>query len=230
MPEKSFGNRLETVGKLIGDAGPFDCLCDIGSDHAFLPIRALKSGYARSAVASDLRPGPLERGKANAASENVSPVFVLSDGFGSLQGFDFDAVSVCGLGGETIAAILERGSSFVKKPGCRLFLQPMTAHDDLRMYLWNAGFAILNETFACERGRPYVVLTAAYTGLKAPFAYEDLFLGKVRPDTPEFRAYCGKVAAQTEKRMRAKEHPAADGQLLALARKLSGAEERAGRP
>ena len=226
MSVRAMGKRLETVSEEIRARGPFTCLCDIGSDHAYLPIRALLNGDAASAVAADLREGPLERGRANAEKAGVSPVFVLSDGFDGLDGFSFDAVSVCGLGGETVADILERGKAFVRKKDCLLFLQPMTAHDDLRKALWETGFSILGETFPVESGRPYVLITARFTGEREPYGYEDLFLGKIRPDTPGFRAYAAKVRAQTEKRMRGRFRTNDDWRLLKLAETLSQDPEK----
>ena len=98
----------------------------------------------------------------------------------------------------------------------------MTAHDDLRAYLWKNGFAVPDETFVTESGKPYVILTAVWTGQPVPFGYDDLFLGKNRPDTDAFRAYCAKVASQTGKRMRGKSSPPEDPLLLKLAQRLAG--------
>ncbi|MBO4367015.1 MAG: SAM-dependent methyltransferase [Clostridia bacterium] len=215
--KKSLGARLETVARLVHENGPFDCLCDIGSDHAFIPIRALSSGDAKTAVASDVREGPLERGRANAISAGVFPDFILSDGFSNLGGYRFDAVCICGLGGETIASILDGGKEFVRREDCLLFLQPMTAHDDLRTYLWENGFRICGETFVLEGAKPYVILTAGYTHEPEPFTYTDRFLGQVRPETDAFYAYCEKVKNQTEKRMRGKFRQPGDEDLLQTA-------------
>ena len=219
--KKSLGARLETVALLVHEAGPFRCLCDIGSDHAYLPIRALENGDAETAVAADVREGPLERGRANARAAGVNPDFRLSDGFSNLDGYAFDAVCICGLGGETIASILEGGKHFVQTEDGLLFLQPMTAHDDLRLYLWNNGFRIENETFVTEGKKPYVILTARRTNRPEPFAYQDLFLGKIRPDSDPFRAYCTKVKSQTEKRMRGGNRHPEDEELLRTADRLS---------
>lgn len=226
MSVRSMGARLEAVAERIAAAGPFSCLCDIGSDHAYLPIRVLKDGSAASAVAADLREGPLEKGRQNAAAAGVFPEFIRSDGFERLDGYVFDAVSLCGLGGETIADILDRGKNQVRKDGCLLFLQPMTAHDDLRKYLWESGFSILSETFVLERGRPYVILTASYTGTPEPYRYSDLFLGRTRPDTPAFAAYARKTAVQTEKRMRGNRRTDEDSNLLAEAERLASGSEQ----
>lgn len=201
---KSLGNRLELVADMIHTYGPFRYLADIGSDHAFIAVRAVQNGDAAHAVASDLREGPLERGKANAVSVGIGGEridFCLSDGFDALGAYDFDCACICGMGGELIAEILRR---YGEHPGCRFLLQPMTAQDDLRRFLWGNGYAIEEERFTCERGKPYAVLAARFTGEIPPkaaaYSYADLFLGQKRPSTDAFRSYAEKTRSQAVKR------------------------------
>ena len=197
---KSLGNRLELVAEMIHTYGPFRCLADIGSDHAFIAVRAVRNGDAAHAVASDLREGPLERGKANAANAGIASEridFRLSDGFDCVSDFDFDCACICGMGGELIAEILRR---YGEHPACRFLLQPMTAQDDLRRFLWENGYTIDEERFTCERGKPYAILAVRFTGTATAYSYADLFLGRIRPRTDAFRAYAEKVRSQAEKR------------------------------
>ena len=196
---KSLGNRLELVAEMIHTYGPFRCLADIGSDHAFIAVRAVRNGDASYAVASDLREGPLERGKANAANAanaglaNDRIGFCLSDGFDALGSYAFDCACICGMGGELIAEILRR---YGPHPACRFLLQPMTAQDDLRRFLWENGYTVDEERFTCERGKPYGVLSVRFTGFATEFRYADLFLGQKRPQTDAFRAYAEKTRMQ----------------------------------
>ncbi|MCH5183445.1 MAG: SAM-dependent methyltransferase [Oscillospiraceae bacterium] len=195
---RSLGNRLELVAEMIHTYSPFRCLADIGSDHAFIAVRAVKNGDAAFAVASDLREGPLEHGRANAASAGVGNIdFRLSDGFDALGDYAFDCACICGMGGELIAEILRR---YGPHPDCRFLLQPMTAQDDLRRFLWENGYAIREERFTCERGKPYAILAADFTGEKTAYCYADLFLGQKRPQTDAFRSYAEKTRSQAEKR------------------------------
>lgn len=194
---RSLGNRLELVSSLIRTYGPFACLADIGSDHALVAIRAMQNGSAASCVASDINEGPLARGMETAARYGVMPQFVLSDGFDRLGAYRFDCACICGMGGELIADILHR---YGTHPDCLFLLQPMTAQDDLRAFLWQNGYEITAEHYVCERNKPYAVLCVRYTGANTPYTYTDLFLGKFRPDTADYRAYKAKVHAQAQKR------------------------------
>ncbi len=195
---KSLGARLDCIASLLHRFGPFSCLADIGSDHAFLAVRALQNQDAQTAVASDIRQGPLENGRRNAIQCGVSPIFRLSDGFDDLRDFCFDGACICGMGGELIADILSR---YGKHPDCTFFLQPMTAQDDLRRFLWENGYTVQEECYTVERGKPYAVLVARYTGKQTAYCYADLFLGQRRPaHDASFAAYARKVKSQSEKR------------------------------
>lgn len=217
---KSLGNRLELIAQMIHTYGPFRCLADIGSDHAFIAVRAVQNGDAAHAVASDLRSAPLERGRANAVNSGIGADridFRLSDGFDRLDSYDFDGACICGMGGELIADILRR---YGPHPVCRFLLQPMTAQDDLRRFLWENGYRIDDERYTCERGKPYAVLAVRFTGESAPaYSYADLFLGQLRPQTENFLAYAAKARAQAMKRrigvIARGENPADEDALLA---------------
>ena len=58
-------------------------VADIGTDHAYLPVWLVRSGKIPSAVAADLREGPLANAQANIERNGVSDRIktVLSDGF-----------------------------------------------------------------------------------------------------------------------------------------------------
>lgn len=56
--------RLAAIGRLVPDGAR---LADVGTDHGLLPIALLRAGKIRSAVATDIRPGPLAGPRENAA-------------------------------------------------------------------------------------------------------------------------------------------------------------------
>jgi len=188
-------NRLSCIAEA---AGRSECIADIGSDHALIAVSLLLSKNAKRAIAIDINQGPLDRGKSTAQKYGVTDIeFVLSDGFERLREGSYDKAVVCGMGGSLIAEIIRRGGS---KAHCPLVLQPMTAYEELRSYLWNNGFRIDNESFAVESDKPYVIINCSYTGKNEFYTYTDLYLGKVRPNTLEFLAFCKKICASAQKR------------------------------
>ena len=57
--------RLAAVARLVHQAAH---LADVGTDHAYLPVRLLLDGRIEYAIAADLREGPLSRARETAAS------------------------------------------------------------------------------------------------------------------------------------------------------------------
>ena len=193
----SLGNRLETALELLSSFGKNELFADIGSDHAFLSIEAIKRNIAKSAIAADINELPLLKGKQNAESQRTFVEFILSDGFDSFDERNVTSAAICGMGGELIAKIVLR-SQIARN--AFLVLQPMSAQEELRKSLWDNGFLILKEEFVIENEKPYTVMAVRYSGEKTDYCYNDLFLGKERVPSFEFSKYCEKVLHSAEKR------------------------------
>lgn len=190
------GERLEAAARLLKTENN-TLFADIGSDHAFLAIEVIKRGIAKSAIAADINEQPLLKGRENAAMQGVAMNFILSDGFKSLEEHSVTSAAVCGMGGELIARIVLE-SSICKS--ALLVLQPMSAQEILRKALWDNGFDILTEAFVIDSGKPYTVMQVKYGKQTAQYSYTDLYLGKERPRTAEFLAYCEKQLNSALKR------------------------------
>ena len=167
---------------------PGAVVADVGTDHAYLPLFLLENGIARFAVASDINRGPLERAKRNAARAGMTSRmrFVLADG---LEGLEperdgVDHILICGMGGELIARILD-GSDYVKTPGVRLILGPMSSPEELRLYLAENGFRIDTEKLAESAGKRYAVILAEYDGVRRSFTPCELLLGRANMENNE---------------------------------------------
>jgi tRNA (adenine22-N1)-methyltransferase len=140
---------------------------DIGTDHAYIPVYLTLAGISPRAIAADINKGPLERALINAekygAAENIR--FVLTDG---LHGIPLEEdgirdIVICGMGGELIARIVGE-SEYTRNPDVHLILQPMSCPDDLRTFLAEAGYRIIDEKMCESAGRIYTCILTAYTG------------------------------------------------------------------
>ena len=155
--------RLEAAAGLVKSG---DVLCDVGSDHAYLPLMLIKNGVIERAVACDVNAGPLERGRQHAAKQGVSSIeFVLSDGLGSVE-TPFDVAAICGMGGELIARILEANLPAAKNARC-ITMQPMRGIEELRQFLRKNEFRIIDERLVLDAGRIYQII-GAKSGEPAP--------------------------------------------------------------
>ncbi|MEG1743868.1 MAG: class I SAM-dependent methyltransferase, partial [Clostridia bacterium] len=189
-------NRLSAAASAINKG---EILLDIGADHAFLVIELVKKGIIPSGIASDLRLLPLEKGKENAAKYGISSIdFIISDGFENIE-IPFDVASICGMGGLLITDIIKKGG---KKAQKKLILQPMTAAEKLRAFLWENGYDIKNEIYAVEDCKPYAIICAEYDGMAREYSYTDTYIGKIRPSTKEFDSYKQKIRVSAQKRLR----------------------------
>lgn len=166
----------------VADQVPPGCrLADVGTDHAYLPVRLLLDGQISHAIAADLREGPLSRAKETAARYGVSEKisFRLCDGLSGIGPDEVDTVVIAGMGGETISAILEAAPWTAR--GTRLLLQPMTSFPDLRIWLQQNGYCIEGETIAREGARYYTILSVR-GGEMAPLSPAEAWAGRQSDD------------------------------------------------
>ena len=148
--------RLETIADMVPSEAR---LADVGTDHALVPIRLILEGRIPSAIASDIRPGPLRRARSNASeygAENIR--FVLCDGLSGITPDEADTIVIAGMGGETIASILDAAPW--ARDGKNLILQPMSRPEVLRRELVRQGIRIAEERLLEERGKIYTVIGA----------------------------------------------------------------------
>ncbi len=177
MPELS--PRLAMLTDWIG---PGDRIADIGTDHAYLPVRLVLNGTAGHAVASDLRPGPLKRAEETVRRYGVDDrvELRLCDGLDGIRPEEADAVIIAGMGGETIAGILGR-APWVRESPVKLILQPMSTQPELRCWLTENGYTIREEKLAREDSMIYVAFLVQ-PGHDRPMSAAELDAGRQNGD------------------------------------------------
>lgn len=134
-------------------------LADVGTDHGYLPVWLLLHGRIETAIASDLRKGPLDRARETAQQygQDKNMSFRLCNGLTDIAADEVDTVVIAGMGGETIAAILAAAPWTGRDK--LMFLQPMTGMPQLRQWLQRHGYAILEEQIVQEGKRLYSIWT-----------------------------------------------------------------------
>ncbi len=142
-------------------------ICDVGTDHAYLPTWLLQKKICPYAVLTDIHAGPLEAARRTLEEAGVleQATLFLCDGLAQVSPNSVDEIVIAGMGGEMMVHILEEAPWVNQK---HLILQPMTKSSSLRQWLAQMGFA-WTETIACEQGhaaaRFYSVLDIVYTGV-----------------------------------------------------------------
>lgn len=194
----ALGARLALCASLVR---PGARLADVGTDHAYLPVWLALQGRVESAVASDVRPGPLSRAEENIRRYGVGGTVEarLSDGLDSVGAEEADDVVLAGMGGLLISRILLR-TPWLRDPRKRLILQPMTSVEDLRLCLSQLGFAVLKERAVRDDGHLYTVMLCGYDPSACCCGGLYPYIGRVSPDTPENRMYLAKRMQALKKR------------------------------
>ena len=178
--------RLKKIYDIVP---PCKTVCDIGTDHAYIPVCLTLSGKCESAIASDIVKGPVERAKSTVSSYGASDkVSVrLGGGLKTVSENEADTVIIAGMGGLLIAQILEE-SSTVAKSAKTLILQPMTATPELREYLNQNGYIIETEYIVREEEKLYTIILAT-VGEDIPYSKAEIYMGKKIEKGENFESY-----------------------------------------
>ncbi len=150
-------HRTPRLDLLVDLTKEYKTVADIGCDHAYLSILLARCGV--HVIASDVAQGPCEKAMENIRRFGFEGTIDLrlGDGLLTLSKGEADAVVIAGMGGLVIADILAAGRHLLRAD-TRLFLQPMRADEELRKFLYENGFEILNEHLVREQRRIYTVL------------------------------------------------------------------------
>ena len=156
--EKQFQlpKRLETIIERMPDAG---CLADIGCDHAYVAIEAVRRGRAARALACDVRKGPLQQAAEHILCAGLAGKIEtrFSDGLEKVAPGEADTVVVAGMGGPLMERILQgRLGDFA-----HFVLSPQSEIPHFRRFLLAEGMQIDEETMLIDEGKYYVILNVS---------------------------------------------------------------------
>ncbi|MEW6183022.1 MAG: class I SAM-dependent methyltransferase [Bacillota bacterium] len=154
--------RLKTTAGLVPVTR---CVADIGTDHALLPLYLIGRGVAARAIAVEKKAGPAAAARRAVAAAGLEERIEVrtGDGLAALSAGEVQVIVIAGLGGETIAAILEAGAATARDAGW-LVLQPMNRAAFVRRWLAANGWRIEAEELVEERKRLYQAIAAAPGG------------------------------------------------------------------
>ena len=155
-------DRLLKIASLVSDGKKID---DIGTDHGYIQVYLLKEGKVPFAVLADVNKGPLDNAHKEVIQNNLLDKVDLRLGSGIeiLEIGEVEEVIIAGMGGILISELLEAKKEVAHNVE-KLILQPMQAQEELRYYLLNNGYEILEEVLVREDFRIYEIIVAKYTG------------------------------------------------------------------
>lgn len=181
--------RLEMILRHISGKS----CADIGTDHAYVPIKLSEAGI--KVIATDIMPGPLKIAAENVKKQGACVELRLGGGLEPIKKGEVDSVIIAGMGGEMIEKILSEGAD--KTEGVTFILQPMNSQYELRTFLLNNGFHIIKEDLAQEGFKVYNLIVATKDGEKIGQALQynsdiEKHLPKILRNHPCFEALLNK--------------------------------------
>ncbi|KAB7708745.1 tRNA (adenine(22)-N(1))-methyltransferase TrmK [Bacillus aerolatus] len=168
MNINQLSNRLMAV---VSRIPLHSVVADIGSDHAYLPCYAIKNGLADKAIAGEVADGPFLAAQQQVKEAGLEERIAVRKGNGLevIASGEADCVTIAGMGGTLIASILEEGKD--KLGGVkRLILQPNLRADQIRKWLIEHGWELIDEEIIEEDGKIYEILTAEKGDPERPYS------------------------------------------------------------
>lgn len=153
---------IQRLNRLLQLMPYCETAADIGTDHAYLARSAVKSGRAKYAIGTDLRPGPLQAASREIQREGLTHQVSLRQGFGlsPLAPGEASTVVIAGMGGHTIREILAADLQVARGANC-LLLQPNKAAGELRSWLLSNGFFLCHDDLVRDGRHSYQLTIAA---------------------------------------------------------------------
>ena len=133
--------RLQAVADLVTVR---ECVADIGTDHAYIPIYLTEHKKVKKAFAMDVNEGPLIRAEEHVREEKLSPGEV-------------EAVIIAGMGGGLVMRILTEGQA-VAETLQECILQPQSEIAKVREFLLQNGYQIVQEEMVLDEGKYYPMM------------------------------------------------------------------------
>jgi tRNA (adenine22-N1)-methyltransferase len=149
-------NRIKTIASLV-DAK--DSILDIGTDHALLPIFLIKNNIISIADGSDISNKVLSNAKENVFKYNLEDKInlYLSDGVKQIDISKYNTLIITGMGFSTIKNIIDNADL---KHIDKLIIQSNNNLDELRKYLNEISFSIVDETCLKDKDINYDIIVS----------------------------------------------------------------------
>lgn len=186
-----------------------DLLCDIGTDHAYLPISLIQNCKLKYTVLTDINRDPIKKAERNMVRHLGQDIlsrseFLQGRGILALDKSEYikmrhdlkTTIVVAGMGANLIQEILFEGKKYLTEE-VDVVVQPMTKPHELLKWFYENGYDILDHILVKEDRRFYNVIKVRRTGIKVPFELKDIYVGSmlIKKNDPHLKEYLEKKAA-----------------------------------
>ena len=148
--------RLECAIELLSGAR---VVADVGCDHGRLSCALIQRDLAQRCIAIDISEPSLKKAERLArqigAEDRIETR--LGDGLKPLVAYEADALAILGMGGTLMTEILDVIPPLMG--ATKAVLQPMRAPDDIRKWLYERNYPILDDRVVLDAGRHYQIFS-----------------------------------------------------------------------
>ena len=183
--------RLAQIASYIK---PGESVCDVGTDHGYIPIYLAENKIADKIIMSDVSRGSLAKAIADAKDELEDPDVIdarFGDGFDVLEAGEVDDIIIAGMGGIQILDILSWDIS--KTLTYKKFVfQPRRDAATLKKWLELNRFTITDDVIVPENGRYSEIICCISKGaanVNISFYQHMTLLGIFDDDPAKLAAY-----------------------------------------
>jgi tRNA (adenine22-N1)-methyltransferase len=175
--------RLKTIAKHID---PYKKIADVGCDNGYLILEAFENHNIEFAQAIDNKSQPLKNALKNITQEGLSSkvIFTLGEGLENLWE-EVEVVIISGMGGFNIIKILSNNQNKEIK---RFILQANRNVYNLREFLMENNYRIVDEDIVDEGEKYYEIIVCEFTNEKQVYSEDELKFGPIllRKRSPVF--------------------------------------------
>lgn len=152
------------------------CIVDIGTDHGYIPIYAVKNEMCKRAIATDINIEPVKKAKLNVKYEKLNDKISVRHGAGLtpiVEG-EADGVVMAGIGGNLMCDILKNDIKKVKSFKF-IILQPAQNPEVVREYLYNNNYEIIEEDLCLDDGIIYELFKVKYDKKSLNYDFDNVY-------------------------------------------------------
>lgn len=219
--------RLQKIADLVPNGS---IVADIGTDHGYIPAYLIESGKCKKVIGSDISKGSLDKIIQYVKQLNLEKNIEtrLGNGLEVLKAKEVDTVIMAGMGGILMKDILEKDLEITNSITHFIF-QPMIAAKELRQYLINKNFIIIDEELVKEENIFYEIIYA----IKSESKLEDqtsheispLLIEKKHPLLVEYIEHKVNIALNIQLGLRDKKSPKSQLRYMELSKLIKDYKE-----
>ena len=148
--------RLNCAIELLRGA---NIVADIGCDHGRLCCALIQRGATKRCIATDISAPSLQKAERLIRQIGIDDKVEtrLGDGLTTLATGEVDAIAILGMGGTIMTQILDVVPPLLGARKC--VLQPMRAAEDIRRWLYERNYPVLEDRVIVDAGRYYQIFS-----------------------------------------------------------------------